>query len=103
MVTCLWNLEDDYYIVNNKPCTFFNGENNGLFVKKLTSITEEAITVKEVLISFKFSEQENGLYTNCCIIPNHFAIFKNEIDAKNYMIEMIDAHKNTLETFKPAI
>jgi len=101
---CLWNLDDTYYVVNNKPCSFFDGSNGGLVTRQLSNINENYLTTNGVNpINFIFADEDNGVYTDCCIIPNHFAIFKTELTAKTYMIAMIDIHKAWLEIAKPVI
>ena len=100
-MACLWNLEDTYYLVNNQPCTFFNGVNEGLHTQTLVNINTESIQTLDGKI-FKFADEVNGVYTDCCIIPDYYGIFKTELTAKTYMGAVIDAHKAHIETFRPA-
>jgi hypothetical protein len=103
-MACLWNLEDTYYLVNNKPCSFFDGSNGGLMTIQLSNINESYLTTNGATpINLIFAGEDNGVYTDCCIIPNHFAIFKTELTAKTYMGAIIDAHKAHIETFRPEV
>ena len=100
---CPWNLQDTYFVVNNKPCSFFDGTNNGITAQMLGIITENYITTVNTLINFKFSEQDPEIPAapEYVIIPNHYAIFKDEESAKNYLVQKINDFKEILDAAIP--